>query len=910
MARKSKTVTPKEDNAIDQGAATSSRLAVMLLSVVRDGDNAVADFTIEKTSPACKELFGLPARVCGRKFLESMPGDGNLFNRLAKVVLTGKPVDFEYAPHHGNADLRLNVTVVGLGDVITLTASDITTEKQRESDLDKAREQVEASNQANLAILAALSHEMRTPLNSIIGFADMMRGEMLGPMANPHYREYAEDICKEGQSMLVNLNDMLDRKRFETLKKSGKDYRHILELAPDLISVCRDGKIVLINPAGANMLGVWPTDVLIGRNFADFVHVDNRALFESGIETLVGEQQRMPIKLVSSDGREVEVEIAALPYQEEGQEKAEMLIARDVTERNRSTREVATREERLRNIMDTVADGIITIDATGIIESFNPAAEKIFGYSTGEIVGKKVNTLMPEPHAGQHDTYLENYLKTGEAKIIGSGREAEGLNKNGTPIPLEISITEHRSGTRQLFIGVVRDITERKQSEERLRHLATRDPLTGLPNRYLFRERLEGAVARADREHLKTAVLFVDLDNFKSINDTLGQQMGDKVLQAAGDRLLKCVRDGDTVAHLGGDEFTIILDGIRNKSEAKTIAHRMLDSISRPFAIEGKEIYTSGSIGVVYYPDNADNISDLLKNVDTAIHHAKKLGRNNLQFYTAELSANVLRRMEIETGLRRALERDEFELYYQAKVDLETRNIVGAEALLRWSAKDLGGVSPDEFIPVAEETGLIVPIGEWVLRHACIQGVSWIKEGLPDIHLAVNLSAYQFKQKNLIDRISGILSETGMNTDNLELEMTESMLMENAEETIQVFRSLKDMGLSLSIDDFGTGYSSLSYLTRFPIDALKIDRSFVTNLPDDRDAVAIAKAIVSMAKNLKLKIIAEGIETEGQEVFLHALGCSQGQGYLFSKPVPADEFARLIGGGARVVAFTPKASNV
>lgn len=750
-----------------------------------------------------------------------------------------------------------------------------------------------ATDDANMAVLAALSHEMRTPLNTIIGFADMMRGEMLGPMANPQYREYAEHICKAGQSMLTNLNDMLDRKRFEIIKKEGKDYRHLIELAPDLICVCRKGGIVLMNRAGADMVGVWPAAALIGRSFVDFVHTDYRDIFDNGLGDLAGEQKRVSVKLVSAAGREIEAEIAALPYHEEGEGAAEMLIARDVTERNRSARELAAREERLRNILETVNDGIITIDETGVIETFNPAAEKIFGYLAAEIIGNKINLLMPEPHAARHDAYIADYLRTHVAKVIGKGRDVEGLSKKGRSIPLEISISEHRRGARCFFIGVVRDITERKQNEERLRYMATRDPLTGLPNRNLFRERLEEAVAAAALNGHLITVMFVDIDNFKSINDALGHFMGDLLLKAAGERIVRCVRECNTVAHLGGDEFTVILDGA-DKAEAEAIARQVLDSMSTPFSLEGKEIYTSAGIGMVFYPDDADNISDLLKHMDTAIHHAKKIGRDTLQFYTEELSANVLRRVEIENGLRRALERDEFKLLYQAKVDLETHAIVGAEALLRWHSRDLGLISPAEFIPVAEETGLIVAIGEWVLRKACVQAVSWIREGLPAVNLAVNMSAHQFKQHNLTDRIAEILVETGMNTGNLELEMTESTLLESADETIRIFRVLKDMGLRLSIDDFGTGYSSLSYLTRFPIYALKIDRSFVVNLPDDRDAAAIAKAIISMARNLKLKIIAEGVETEGQEVFLHALGCDIGQGYLYSKPVSADEFAYMI----------------
>ena len=721
----------------------------------------------------------------------------------------------------------------------------------------------------------------------------MIQKEFLGPMSPPQYRDYVRDIDRSGRQLLEIINDLLDHKRFKGASSSDKDYRQLIEMAPDLICICRDGRIVLMNPAGVAMLGEGHADSLVGRQLTDFAHPDYGELFVGGLESLCDEKLRVPMIFVASDGREVEVEIAALPYDENGEEGAVMLIARDVTERNRAAMGVTTRENRLRTIMDTVADAIITIDHQGLIGTFNPAAEGIFGYDAAEVRGKPVSVLMPESDAANHQGYVDAYLSTGVAKIIGTRREVQALHKDGKTFPADISINEMKFGESRMFVGVVRDITARKERENRLRFLATRDPLTELPNRNEYRERLEAAVARADGDGRQVAVLFIDLDNFKNINDALGHLAGDRVLQAASIRLQKCVGDGDTVAHLGGDEFTVILDGIEETEDVVNAASRMLDTMAAPFRISGKEIFTSASIGVALYPGNGETIPDLLQNVDTAGHHAKKQGRNNFQFYTSSLSAQVQRRMEIENGLRRALERDEFELMFQPKVALETHSIIGAEALLRWDGRDLGAVSPVEFVPVAEETGLIDDIGEWVLKSACAEAVNWHNSGIHPVQVSVNVSARQFLQGDLAALVSGIIGEAGLKPELLDLELTESMMAEGGDAILSVLRNLKDLNVSLSIDDFGTGYSSLSRLTRMPIDVVKVDRSFVTNLPDDSDAVTMAKAIVSMAMNLNLEIVAEGVETEMQKGFLNALGCKVGQGYLFSRPIPSAEFREM-----------------
>jgi diguanylate cyclase (GGDEF)-like protein len=477
---------------------------------------------------------------------------------------------------------------------------------------------------------------------------------------------------------------------------------------------------------------------------------------------------------------------------------------------------------------------------------------------------------------------------------LGTDYEVVGRRQDGTKFPVELAVGMLKEGQRRIYIGALRDITSRKEQEDRLLYLATRDPLTRMPNRRLFTERLEQAIDKADENGTKFAILFIDLDHFKNINDALGHMVGDMVLQSVGNRLEESLREGDTVAHLSGDEFPIILNGIKDRTEAEKKARDILKILAEPFIVEGKEIYTTGSIGIVLYPDSATTIGDLMRNVDTAAYNAKKQGRDVYQFYSEQLSAEVQRRLEIETGLRRALENGELSLNYQAKVDMGSRTITGAEALLRWTSPELGQVTPDEFIPVAEETGLIVSIGEWILDTACKEAAGWNKLVADPVHVGVNLSSIQFLQGDLIKSVESALAHSGLPASLLDLELTESILVANPEETIETLDRLKTAGASVSIDDFGTGYSSLSYLTRFPLDNLKIDRAFVTNLPNEKDAVAIVRAIISMAQNLDLKIIAEGVETENQITFLHALGCQTGQGYLFSKPVSAQDFVKLL----------------
>nr|WP_246545624.1 EAL domain-containing protein [Pelotalea chapellei] len=455
------------------------------------------------------------------------------------------------------------------------------------------------------------------------------------------------------------------------------------------------------------------------------------------------------------------------------------------------------------------------------------------------------------------------------------------------------------SGNVVLVSGTTLDITARIRAESEIQQLINYDTLTGLPNRSLLHDRLKLAIAQAAREHNLVGVLLLDLDRFKSINETLGHRAGDKLLKTVAKRLSACVRESDTLARLGGDEFVTILIGVSSEDGITTVAKKVLALIAEPMYIDGHEIYTSGSIGIAVYPMDGEDGHTLLKHADLAMYQAKEQDRNNFQFFSREMNTKVLERMMLETSMRKALDREEFFLVYQPQVDVRSGRIIGMEALLRWQHPDMGLLGPDKFIYLAEDNGFIIPLGEWVLRAACKQNKAWQDAGLTPVRVAVNLSSKQFGQQRLDEMIASVLMDTGLEPQWLEVEITESAIMKNAEQNATILHKLKEMGIALAIDDFGTGYSSLSYLKHFPITRLKIDRSFVRDITTNPDDAAIAEIIIAMAQTLKLNVIAEGVETRPQMEFLSFHNCVEMQGYLFSRPVPAEEFARLLREGLK-----------
>ena len=542
-------------------------------------------------------------------------------------------------------------------------------------------------------------------------------------------------------------------------------------------------------------------------------------------------------------------------------------------------------------VFSSSLDGIIITDTTRKIIAVNNALTTITGYKEQEVLGRN-------PSLFKSDHHDKAFYKAMWKTISETGHwrgEVWNRRKNGEAFPTLLTINAVKDHNNKIshHVGIITDISTIKETEYKLSHLAHHDPLTDLPNRLLLNSRLEHALHHAKRKGTQVGVLFLDLDRFKNINDSMGHIQGDHLLKRVASRLAEGMRADDTIARLGGDEFVILVEGLEGIQGAAKVAKNTLNLFTQPFHLKEQEIFIEASIGISIYPNDSNNADMLLRNADAAMYRAKEKGRNNYQFYTKELTDEAFERLTLETDLRRALERDEFELYYQPQFALNNDTLIGAEALIRWNHPEHGLVSPNSFIPVAEETGLIVPIGEWVLHTACMQHQAWIAAGYPPIKIAVNLSARQFHKPGLVDTIADILKKTHMDATCLELELTESIVMDNVETTIKILKELHWMGIEISIDDFGTGYSSLSYLKRFPIDRLKIDQSFVCDITVNLNDAELVTAIIALARSMKLRVLAEGVENEAQLLHLKAQGCDEVQGYYYSHPVTAKELTRF-----------------
>jgi len=557
----------------------------------------------------------------------------------------------------------------------------------------------------------------------------------------------------------------------------------------------------------------------------------------------------------------------------------------------KSVAEVKEGQEQLKlsaQVFVNSMEAIVITDIENNIIQVNKAFTEITGYSPEEAIGKNPRILK----SGRHDP--DFYRAMWEILLATGSWQGEIIDrrKNGEIYPkwISISVVRDEKGNITNYIALFSDITERKASYERIQHLAHFDALTNLPNRALLNDHLDLSIALANRSQTQLAIIFLDLDRFKIVNDSLGHHAGDLLLQIVSERLKDCVRETDTVARLGGDEFVILLNSINDPSDAARVAQKVVEAIAIPFTLHGQEVNIGTSIGIGIYPDNGLDRPTLIKNADAAMYHAKESGRNNFQFFSSIMNDKAFERLALENDLRRALKGEEFFLLYQPQINVLTGKIVGVEALIRWQHPERGLVPPFNFISLAEKCGLIVPIGEWVLKTACAQNIAWQKEGLAPILTAVNISAQHFRQKNFKESIMQILGDTGLAPHFLELEITESAFMDNAESMLESLNSLKEIGLHLSIDDFGTGYSSLSYLKHFPIDKLKIDRSFVMDITEDSRNNAIIETIIHLGHNLKLKVIAEGVETAEQLATLQKLRCDEIQGYYFSRPISPHDF--------------------
>ncbi len=698
------------------------------------------------------------------------------------------------------------------------------------------------------------------------------------------------------------FQDITQRKLAElAMKESETRFRNLVEWMPEAIAVHRDGIILYVNPAAIRLFGATSDQQLVGQSALSCVHPEDRPGVAQRIESIShfgGSAPLVNSRFLQLDGTVIDVQVQGTQIMYDGA-PAVQTVMRDVTARMRSERVAQRAQEALnqaahhtKTILDNLMDGVITIDQQGRVESINHAACALFGYTPDEVLGRNVSMLTPETHRSQHDGYLERYLSTGQAHIMGKLTEVEGLRKDGSLFPMSLQLSEIVNGESTTFIGIARDITQHRQDIEEIRRLAFYDSLTGLPNRRLLLDRLRQAMHTSNRSGHHGALMFLDLDHFKQLNDTQGHDMGDQLLQQVAARIQGCARVGDSLARLGGDEFVVLLENLSPNAsdaanQAEIVANKILSSFQTTFQLNGHDQESTTSIGIVVFKGELDAMDELLKKADLAMYQAKAAGRNNARFFDPAMQAAVAARDAMEKDMRDALAIRAFTLHYQIQVD-HMGVIRGAEALVRWNHPTRGMVSPADFIPLAEETGLIQPLGQWVLETACAQLVDWASaENSAHWTVSVNVSALQFALPDYVQTVTAALKKTGANPRLLKLELTESMLASDVDDVVAKMRDLKSQGVSLSLDDFGTGYSSLAYLKRLPLDQIKIDQSFVRNVLTDASDAAIARTILALGRSLGLQVIAEGVETMEQRDFLDGIGCQAYQGYYFGRPVAA-----------------------
>ena len=564
---------------------------------------------------------------------------------------------------------------------------------------------------------------------------------------------------------------------------------------------------------------------------------------------------------------------------------------RDVTARKRSEESLRLRQRAI----EASAHGVILMDMMQKDQPIiyvNSAFERITGYKADEVLGKNYNFLLSADCEQSELSSLKRAIaEHREERVV-----LRNYKKDGTLFwnELFVSPVPNPEGVVTHYVSLISDVTERKEMEEKLLHQATHDSLTGLPNRALLSDRISQAIVHAKRLNTHAAVIFIDLDHFKLVNDSAGHVVGDELLKVMAERLATYVREGDTLARMGGDEFLVVLEGIASQQEATNAAEKLLHAVSQPFMLKDHEFELTASVGVSFFPEDGQDVTSLIKAADISMYHAKEHGRNNIKLFNTAMTDKIEKRMNMESQLKHAIERKEFTLFYQPVVDVKTNRITGAEALIRWEHPTMGLVPPIDFISITEETGLIIPIGNWVLSEACEQLRAWQDMGFKHLEMAVNMSSKQLEHKGIIESIKKAFMGACIDPAFLEVELTESVLLVDAEKAIEKLDEIRGLGVRIAIDDFGTGYSSLNYLKRFPVDTLKIDQSFVRDLLTNENDKGIVKAIMNLAKTLNLAVLAEGVETEGHLKFLRELGCGQFQGYLFSKPIRAKDFTALL----------------
>lgn len=698
----------------------------------------------------------------------------------------------------------------------------------------------------------------------------------------------------EPTGLIGAMLDITERKQTEQKLKEALDFvESVVAAIPDILfEVDSDGCYLQVWTKNPDLLA-QQREALVGRTVNEVLPPDQAAIAMESIREAdeMGASYGSCLRIVLPDGETRWFEHSIAKRTSSASSTSTFLaLSRDITERKRAEEAIDEVRTQLLGVLQTIPDIVWLKSVEGKYLLCNHAFERLTGVAQADVVGKTDYDLF--------DAERAQYFRDLDRAAVAAGRvlvEEEWATHKDTGERIRLETREvpvlGPEGHTTAILGVARDITELNASRQKIHQMAFYDPLTALPNRALFNDRLRQMIADAASNGQRAGVMLIDIDHFKAVNDTMGHPAGDKLLCQAAERLNASVRDGDTVARLGGDEFAILLPEIRHEEDLNRIATRMLEKFNERFLLDGKEVFVSCSIGIALYPDDSTDADDLVKYADSAMYLAKRSGRNDFRFYSRDLTASAEERFMLESELRHAIERGELELHYQPKVLLQDGTIFGSEALLRWRHPKRGMIPPDQFIGIAEETGLITELGRWVLREACLTAAELNAEGLPPHNVAINLSASEFQRQDLPRLVADILKNSGCRPEWIEIEITESLLLDRKDRTLETLRELRAMGISIAIDDFGTGYSALNYLSRFPIDTLKIDRSFINSA--DKQSAELVKAILSIARCLGQSVVAEGVETVEQAAFLAANGCQAAQGFFYSKPVPKSQILNL-----------------
>lgn len=680
----------------------------------------------------------------------------------------------------------------------------------------------------------------------------------------------------------------------KALRQREQEFRALAENSPDTIMrYDRECRRIYVNPAFLKLAG-RPSEEMLGSTPTDYSSMPESVAYKNVLLQVLkcGEEREHEYTWPASNDRVIISHFRIVPERDEdGSIVSVLAIGRDITERKRIEEALVAREQESRTLIENTLDTIARYDSKCRRIFANKAFIEMVEGGIFALLGSTPSECPGGSNAERYEMKIREVFATGKDDDF----ELNWKGKDGKEIFSHVRLTAERNqgGTIITVLAVGRDVTELNAYRKKIHQMAFYDPLTSLPNRALFNDRLRQVLADASWHGQLVGVMLLDLDRFKAINDTLGHMMGDELLREAAARLTSCVRVYDTVARLGGDEFAIILPEIHSSDDLGRIANKILNAFNEPFILESNEVFISTSVGIAVYPDDSSSADDLTNQSDSAMYLAKRSGRNNFRFYSKDLTASSCERLTLESELRRAVERNELELYYQPKVDLMDGGLVGSEALLRWNNPLRGMVPPDQFISIAEDSGLIIEIGEWVLRDACRTACDWNESGKPLHKVAINLSARQFQSNDLVKTVAEILKETGCNPEWIELEITESLLLDEHGEVLETLKAFQSLGISIAIDDFGTGYSALSYLTRFPINTLKIDQSFTRHITEKGYHAELVKAIISIARSINQQVVAEGVETSEQASILQGYGCHIAQGYLYSKAIKKSAFELL-----------------